>query len=134
MEKFLPILSVIQTRLREILNRNRDGISSWDSKKLKDVGDDLIKLSADVYSQLALVEHRILYQSIREAGLGIRRRAMLIKGKEISDEDKEYFESVYEALLNLYQKIESGEYYRALLEISKKKERREDNYPFKNLE
>ncbi|MEM2341198.1 MAG: hypothetical protein QXX94_00905 [Candidatus Bathyarchaeia archaeon] len=129
MEKFLPILNVIQIRLREILNRNRDGISSWDSKKLKDVGDDLIRLSADVHSQLALVEHRILYQSIREAGLGIRRRAMLIKNREISDEDKEYFESVYEALLNLCQKIESGEYYSALLEMAKKKERKENDYP-----
>ncbi len=121
MEKFLPILNVVQTRLREILAKNRDGMLSWDSMKLKSVGDDLLKLSVDLYPHLALVEHRVLCQSIREAGLGIRRRASLIGERKIRDEDKEYFESVYEALLDIYQKIESGEYYRALLEIADKR-------------
>ncbi|MEM1581357.1 MAG: hypothetical protein QXK89_02445 [Candidatus Bathyarchaeia archaeon] len=128
MERFLPILNTIQVRLREILAKNRDGMISWDFIKLKDVGDDLIQLSTDVYPHLALVEHRILYQSIREAGLGIRHRALLVSNREIRDEDKEYFESVYEALLNICQKIESGEYYRALLEMANKKKRKEERY------
>jgi len=122
MERFLPVLNTIQVRLREILTKNRDGMASWDSTVLKGVGEDLIKLSVDVYPQLTLVEHRVLYQSIREAGLGIRMRAMLIMKREIKDEDKEYFKSVYEALLDICQKIESGEYYRALLEMAVKKE------------
>ncbi len=123
MERFLPVLNTIQVRLREILTKNRDGMASWDSTVLKGVGEDLIKLSVDVYPQLTLVEHRVLYQSIREAGLGIRMRAMLIMKREIKDEDKEYFKSVYEALLDICQKIESGEYYRALLEMAVKKEK-----------
>jgi len=127
MERILPALSTIQTRLREILVKNKDGMSSWDLVKLRSVGDDLIKLSADVYSQLTLVGHGILYQSIRDAGFGIKRRTILIERREINDEDKEYFESVYEVLLNIYQKIESGEYYRALLEMVRKR-KGEDNY------
>jgi len=123
MERFLPILNFVQVRLREILARNRDGMLSWDIIKLKRVGDDLLKLSVDLYPHLALVEHRVLCQSIREAGLGIRRKAVSIGEGEIGEEDKEYFESVYEALLTIYQKIESGEYYRALLEIANKKTR-----------
>ena len=118
-------LNIVQTRLREILAKNRDGMLSWDSMKLRHVGDDLLKLSVDLYPHLALVEHKVLCQSIREAGLGIRRRATLISERKIRDEDKEYFESVYEALLNLYKKIESGEYYRALLEIADKKTKKE---------
>jgi hypothetical protein len=99
---------------------------SWDLIKLRSVGDDLINLSVDVYLQLTSVGHGILYQSIKDAGLGIKRRVTLIGEREISNEDKEYFEGVYEALLNIYQKIESGEYYRALLEMVRKRE--EDNY------
>lgn len=121
MERFLPILDLVQVRLQEILAKNKDGMLSWDSTKLKHVGDDLLKLSVDLYPHLSSVEHRVLCQSLREAGLGIRRRALLIGEGEISDKDKEYFESVYETLLNIYQKIKSGEYYRALLEIADKK-------------
>jgi len=122
MERILPALNTIQTRLREILVKNKDGMISWDLVKLRSVGDDLINLSADVHLQLTLVGHGILYQSIKDAGLGIKRRIMLIEGRKINNEDKEYFESVYEALLNIYQKIESGEYYRALLEMVRKRE------------
>jgi len=126
MERILPALNIIQTRLREILDKNKDGMISWDLIKLRSVGDDLINLSVDVYLQLTSVGHGILYQSIKDAGLGIKRRVTLIGEREISNEDKEYFEGVYEALLNIYQKIESGEYYRALLEMVRKRE--EDNY------
>ncbi|MBS7606679.1 hypothetical protein KEJ14_02405 [Candidatus Bathyarchaeota archaeon] len=131
MERFLPILNTIQIRLRKILAENMEGMLLWDSAKLKSVGDGLIRLSTDIYPQLSMVEHRVLYQSIREAGLGIRMRAMSIEGREINDEDKEYFRSVYEALLDICQKIESGEYYRALLEIAeKRKGRKEESYTF----
>lgn len=126
MEKFLPILDVIRVRLGEILSKNKDGMRSWDLVKLKNVGDELLKLSADLYPQLFQVGHRILYQSIREAGLGIVWRISLIESYgEVKIEDKEYFESVYEALLNIHRKIESGEYYRALVEVADKKKKDE---------
>lgn len=128
MENFLPVLDTVQTRLREILARNRDGITSWNLTELRHVGDDLLRLSLDTYSQLAHVEHRILYQSLREAGLGIKMRVTLIERGNVREDDKEYFESVYQVLLNICQKIESGEYYRALLDIANKrrKEKREE--------
>ncbi|MBS7649383.1 hypothetical protein KEJ17_07075 [Candidatus Bathyarchaeota archaeon] len=126
MESIIPVLDIIQVRLRGILTKNRDGMDSWDSIKLRDVGDDLIRLSVEVYPHLTLLGHRILYQSIREAGLGIRMRATLIKRRGLKEEDKEYFESVYEVLLNICQKIESGEYYRALIEMVDKRDRSEN--------
>lgn len=130
MEKFLPILDVIRVRLGEILLKNRDGMISWDLVKLKNVGDELLKLSADLYPHLFQVGHRILHQSIREAGLGIMWRISLIeRSGEVKIEDKEYFENVYEALLNIHRKIESGEYYRALIEVADKR-RRDEKEPF----
>lgn len=128
-EKFLPILDVIRVRLGEILLKNKDGMTSWDLVKLKNVGDELLKLSADLYPQLFQVGHRILYQSIREAGLGIVWRISLIEScGEVKIEDKEYFESVYEALLNIHRKIESGEYYKALIEIANKKKGEKEQF------
>ncbi|MEM1606540.1 MAG: hypothetical protein QW341_01645 [Candidatus Bathyarchaeia archaeon] len=129
MEKFLPILDVIRIRLGEILSKNKDGMISWDLIKLKSVGDDLLKLSADLYPQLFQVGHRVLYQSIREAGLGIVWRISLIEScGEVKIEDKEYFESVYETLLNIHRKIESGEYYRALIEIANKRKDEKEQF------
>jgi len=122
MERFLPILSVIQTRLRKILARNEDYMSSWNIAKIGDVGEDLIKLARDVYPQLIEVEHRILFQSLREAGLGIRARVAEIQKGELKEEDKVYFRNVHEALGNLCGKIETGEYYKALLEVAAKRE------------
>lgn len=125
MERFLPILNTVSVRLREILAESGDCMLSWDFARLKHVGDELIRLSADIYPQLSLVGHRVLYQSIREAGLGIKMRVMLIEKREINDEDKEYFRSVHETLSYICQKIESGEYYRALLEVARKKSERD---------
>ena len=65
MERFLPVLSVIQTRLRAILDRNENYMSSWNVAKLGDIGEDLLKLAQEVYPQLIEVEHRILFQSLR---------------------------------------------------------------------
>jgi len=121
MERFLPILSAIQTRLREILARNEDYMSSWNLAKIGDVGEDLIRLARDMYPQLIEVEHRILFQSIREAGLGITAKVEEIRKGELSEDDKAYFRNVHEALGNICGKIETGEYYRALLEIAEKK-------------
>ncbi|MBS7639131.1 MAG: hypothetical protein QW600_01785 [Candidatus Bathyarchaeia archaeon] len=125
MERFLPILDRISVRLREILTESEDCMLSWDFARLKRVGDELIRLSTDIYPQLSLVGHRVLYQSIREAGLGIKMRVMLIEKREINEEDKEYFRSVHETLSYICQKIESGEYYRALLDVARKKGERD---------
>jgi hypothetical protein len=122
MERFLPILSRIQTRLRDILTRNEGYMLSWDIVKLGSVGEDLVDLAQEVYPQLLLVEHRVLYLSIREAGLGIKHRAMTVQKRKIEESDKEYFRNVHEALGNICTKIETGEYYKALLDIAAKKE------------
>ncbi|MCD6470638.1 hypothetical protein J7L29_07565 [Candidatus Bathyarchaeota archaeon] len=126
MEAFLSILNIIQIRLRRILDRNRDGMASWNIGELKRVGDDLLKLSADIYPQLIKVEHGILCQILRDAGLGIRMRALLIEERTLEEEDKEYFENVYEALSNICRKIENGEYYRALLNVADKRKREKE--------
>ena len=121
MERFLPILNTIQTRLRRILIKNENGMLNWNMPELRDVGEDLMKLAWDVSSQLAEVEHRVLYQSLREAGLGIRQRAVEVQRRRLNDEDKEYFRSVHEALGNLCEKMETGEYYKALLAVASKR-------------
>ena len=121
MERFLPILSMIQIRLREILTRNEGYMSSWDIVKIRDVGEDLIRLAHEAYPQLSQVEHKILFQSLREAGLGIRFRAIKIQDGILKEEDKTYFRSVHEALEEICEKIETGEYYQALLNIAEKK-------------
>lgn len=117
MEKFKPLLSCIQVKLRVILAKNQVYMLSWDVANLKSTGDDLIKLAQEVYPQLAEVEHRILHYSIRDAGLGMRMRALEVRGREIEEEDKEYFRGVHMALENICRKIEAGEYYRELKKI-----------------
>jgi hypothetical protein len=123
MEKFLPILSTVQTRLREILTRSEGYMLSWDAIKFVDIGDDLVELARDIYPQLIQVEHRILYLSLREAGLGIRNRATTVQKRRLEEEDKEYFRSVHEVLGNICRKIETGEYYKALLDVAAQREK-----------
>jgi len=123
MERFLPVLDVVQTRLREILTRNEDSMLSWDIVKLRVIGEDLLKLAWDVYPQLVQVEHRVLYHSIREAGLGIRHRVISIEKRRLEEADKEYFRSVHEALGIICTKIETGEYYKALLDMAANREK-----------
>jgi len=123
LERFLPILSTVQTRLREILTRNEGYMLSWDVVKFESIGEDLVELARDVYPQLIKVEHRILYVSLREAGLGIRQRAVTIQKRRLEEEDKEYFRSVHEVLGNLCRKMETGEYYQALLAVVAQRER-----------
>jgi len=125
MERFLPILNTVQTRLREILTRNEDCMLSWDIAKLRDIGEDLVELAWDVYPQLVQVGHRVLYHSIREAGLGIRNRVGVIQKRQLEEKDKEYFRSVHETLENICRKIETGEYYRALIDMALSKENRD---------
>jgi len=124
LERFLPVLSIIQKRLREILSRNEDYMSSWDLVKIDGTGEELIRLARDTYPQLVEVEHRILFQSLREAGLGIKFRVAEIKRGKLKEEDKVYFKSVHEALVEICEKIETGEYYRALLEIAARRRRK----------
>lgn len=128
MERFLPILSTIQVRLRDILTRNESYMLTWDIGKIMCVGEDLIELAWDVHSALVEVEHRILFLSLREAGLGIRNRAHQIQSKRLKEEDKEYFKSVHETLGNICEKIETGEYYDALVRMSFKFKRPQADY------
>jgi len=120
MERFLPILQTIQTRLREILTRNERYMLKWDVPNIRGIGEDLIDLAWDVSSQLIEVEHRILYRSLKEAGLGIWNRASELRDRSLTEEDKEYFRSVQDALGNLCEKIETGEYYEALQKVATK--------------
>jgi hypothetical protein len=122
MEKFLPVLNIIQTQLREILTRNEGYMLSWDVPQLQTVGEDLVELAKDIYPQLIQVEHRVLYVSLREAGLGIQDRVMMVQDGKLKDSDREYFRSVHEALGNICIKIETGEYYKALLAVAEKRQ------------
>ena len=122
MERFLPILDTIQTRLREILTINEGCMRSWDISNLRTVGEDLVKLASDTYPQLIQVEHRVLYLSLREAGLGIRDRAAMIQKVRLEEADKTYFRSVHEILRIICGKIENGEYYDALKAVAAKRE------------
>jgi hypothetical protein len=123
MEKFLPVLHVVQTRLRQILTRNEGYMLSWDVMRLRTVGDDLVELAVDIRPQLIQVEHRVLYASLREAGMGIQDRVAMIQDKELTDSDREYFRSVHEALSNICTKMETGEYYKALLAVVKRRQK-----------
>lgn len=121
MEKFEPLLNFIQVKLRVILAKNQGYMLSWDLTNLKNTGDDLLKLAQEVYPQLAEVEHKILHYSLRDAGLGIRIRALEVQERQIEEEDKEYFRGVHMALENICRKIETGEYYKELKKIKDSK-------------
>ena len=123
MEKFFPVLSIIQVRLREILTRYEGYMLSWDIPQLQTVGENLVELAKDIFPQLIQVEHRVLYVSLREAGLGIQDRVTMIQNGKLSDSDREYFRSVHEALGNICRKIETGEYYKALLAVAEKRQK-----------
>jgi len=122
MEKFEPILDLIQVRLRIILARNADYMLSWDTVNLKNTGDDLIRLAQETHAQLTEMGHRVLHHSIRDAGLGIRVRALEVQKRRLEEDDKRYFRDVHNALENICEKIETGEYYQALLKIRDSKD------------
>jgi len=119
----VPLLNVIQTRLRDILTRNESYMLSWDVTKISGVGDDLIKLAWDVYPALMDAQHRVLSQSLKEAGLGIKNKVVEFQNRKLEEKDKEYFMNVHEALSNICEKIETGEYYRALLRVASRYQR-----------
>jgi hypothetical protein len=123
MEKFFPVLSIIQVRLREILTRYEGYMLSWDIPQLQTVGENLVELAKDIFPQLIQVEHRVLYVSLREAGLGIQDRVTMVQNGKLTDSDSEYFRSVHEALGNICGKIETGEYYNALLAVAEKRQK-----------
>ena len=118
MERFLPILNVIQTRLRDILTRNESYMLSWDIANIDHVGEELIELAWDVYQPLMDIQHRVLSQSLKEAGMGIKDRVFEIQNRRLKEKDKEYFRTVHEVLMNVCEKIETGEYYQALLRVA----------------
>jgi len=122
MERFLPILNLIQTRLREILKRNEAYMLSWDIPHIQAVGEDLVELAKETCAGLIEVEHRVLYVSLREAGLGIQDRVATVRKGRLEASDKEYFRNVHEALGNICTKIETGEYYKALLDVATKRQ------------
>jgi hypothetical protein len=95
---------------------------SWDVSQLQSVGRDLVELAKDIYPQLIQVEHRVLYVSLREAGLGIQDRVTMVQEGMLRESDREYFRSVHEALGNICRKIETGEYYKALLAVAAKRQ------------
>lgn len=128
MERFIPILDIIRVRLREILTRTENSMNPWDMVELMMIGEDLVKLASDVQPRLIEVEHRVLSQSIREAGLGIRHRAKEVQGRSLNRDDEEYFKSVHEALGNLCEKIETGEYYEALRGVASSRKRRQKSH------
>ena len=130
MERFLPILNVIQTRLRHILTRNESYMLSWDIGNIYHVGEELIKLAWEVYQPLMDIQHRVLSQSLKEAGMGIKDRVFEIQNRRLEEKDKEYFRSVHEVLMNICEKIETGEYYHALLRVASNsmRTRREKDY------
>jgi len=117
MEKFQPLLHYIEVNLRVILTENEGYLATWDPASLLATGDSLLRLAQRTYPQLAEVEHRVLHHSIRDAGLGMRMRALEIQGRRMEERDKEYFREVHQALKNICDKIGTGEYYRALLEV-----------------
>jgi len=117
MEKFEPLLDLIQVRLRIILARNVNYMLSWDMGNLKSTGDDLIRLAQETRAQLAEMGHRVLHHSIRDAGLGIRVRAREVQKRRLEEDDKRYFRDIHNALENICEKIETGEYYQALLKV-----------------
>jgi len=121
MEKLEPLLSFIQVKLRIILTKSEGYMLSWDMPNLKNTGDDLVKLAQEVYPQLAEVEHRVLHHSLRDAGLGMRMRALEIQRRQLEEKDKEYFRGVYEVLKNICEKIETGEYYKELIKMRESK-------------
>ena len=117
MEKFKPLLHYIEVNLHAILAENEGYLATWNTASLLATGDNLLRLAQRTYPQLAEVEHRVLHHSIRDAGLGMRMRALEVQGRRMEERDKEYFREVHQALKNLCDKIGTGEYYRALLEV-----------------
>jgi len=117
MDKFESLLYLIQVRLRIILTRTADSMLSWDMGNLKNTGDDLIRLAQETHGPLTEMGHRVLYNSIRDAGLGIWVRALEVQKRHLEEDDKRYFRDVHNALENICEKIETGEYYQALLKV-----------------
>jgi len=117
MEKFESLLDLIQVRLRIILARNADYMLSWDIGNLKNTGDDLIRLAQETHEKLTEMGHRVLHHSIRDAGLGIRVRVLEVQKRHLEEDDKRYFRDVHNVLENICEKIETGEYYQALLKV-----------------
>jgi hypothetical protein len=117
MESAGAALVTIQERLSLIVIKLQKYTCSSDSKNLACTGEDLIILADQVYEQLAEAKHRILFHTLREAGLGLWARATEIEQRDFCEADRTYFTEVHNVLRHLCEKIESGEYYSELVKL-----------------
>jgi hypothetical protein len=120
-----PLLFDIRERLCGIVARLHEHTSTPNPESLGGTGEDLIKLANQVYGPLVEVEHKVLFHTLRDAGLGVWARAKDISERTFSDDDRVYFTEVHDVLKHLCDKIETGEYYRELVKWKSVKERRE---------
>ncbi|MBO3803119.1 MAG: hypothetical protein JTT11_04490 [Candidatus Brockarchaeota archaeon] len=117
MESVGAVLVVIQERLSLIVLKLHEYTCSSDSKRIAGTGEDLIGLADQVCDQLAEAKHRVLFQTLREAGLGLWARATEIGQRDFCESDKTYFTEVHDVLSHLCAKMESGEYYNELAKL-----------------
>jgi len=110
-----PLLSTIRERLCGIVEKIHENTDIPNPESLGGVGEDLVNLANQVYNQLVEVEHKVLYNTLRDAGLGIWVKAKDIRERAFSDDDRVYFTEVHDVLKHLCDKIETGEYYRELM-------------------
>jgi len=111
-----PLLSNIQERLCGIVTRLHEHTKTPDPENLRGAGEDLINLANQVYGPLVEARHKVLFNTLRDAGLGLWARAKDISEREMfSDDDRVYFTEVHDVLKHLCDKIETGEYYKELV-------------------
>jgi len=110
-----PLLLTIRERLSGIVVKIHEHTSTPDPESLGGAGEELISLANQVYGQLVEAEHKVLFNTLRDAGLGVWARSKDIRERAFSDDDRVYFTEVHDVLKHLCDKIETGEYYRELL-------------------
>jgi len=110
-----PLLSTIRERLCGIVEKIHESTDTPDPESLGGAGEELISLANQVYGQLVKAEHKVLFNTLRDAGLGLWARAKDIRERAFSDDDRVYFTEVHDVLKHLCDKIETGEYYRELM-------------------
>lgn len=111
-----PLLFTIRERLSGIVEKIHENTDTPNPESLGGAGEDLVNLANQVYNQLVEVEHKVLFNTLRDAGLGVWARSKDIRERSLfSDDDKIYFTEVHDVLKHLCDKIETGEYYRELV-------------------
>jgi hypothetical protein len=123
LESVEPVLVLIRERLSDVLARLHEYNAVSDHVRLGRVGEDLIELANRVYDQLVEAKHKVLYHTLRDAGLGLWARVNEIKEREFTEDDRIYFGEVYDALRDLHDSIVTGEYYKELLKLHEARKR-----------